>query len=417
MSTSDLFKYLDPTTLGDSSFLSFSSFADLTQSTYDDEYSQFISSFGQVCDSSQDVKRSHTPFQSSPTPPFTCSDVGSDFDYPQNAFSLLANALSPVTPTPCTGDFGIFHTPSKAGPSKLSGPGQPIHHVSQRSTSSSSDWNSPVTPSLTYKSSVDSLATLAPEHDFYLTPSSNTGYGWDDQAYGASSSSSSYPHSAQNSPPSPSPYRVTSNPTLNTNRHHRAIKQITSMPALKEEDQSTAWFDQYINDDTTKIDEGLVENFDWTFPEFGLGSAGESLGTEGTIFEAFKELETKQEPSTNFDDLTNAQFNDPSSSTNTLSYPQVEVEAPSIVPDLSFSSVDDNSEFMQEYNQWQSDNSVPQSSAPSSSWSNQFSSHGGIDPMSVFQQDMRPHTAPDALGMWSDNGNLSVPGPGSMLRR
>jgi hypothetical protein len=416
MSTSDLFKYLDPTTLGDSSFLSFSSFADLTQSTFDEEYSQFTSSFGQVCDSIQDDKRSHTPYQSSPTPPFSCSDVGSDFEFSQNPFSLLAsNAISPVTPTLCTGDFGIFHTPSRAGPSKLSGPGQqPIHHVSQRSTSSSSDWNSPVTPSLTYKSSVDSLATLAPEHDFYLSPPSNTGYGWDDQAYGASSSS--YSHSVQNSPPSPSPYRVTSNPTLNTNRHHRAIKQITSMPALKEEDQSTAWFDQFINDDTTKVDEGLAENFDWTFPEFGLGTAGE-MGTEGTIFEAFQEMETKQEPPASiFEDLSTAQFSDPSSST-TVSYSQVDVEAPSIVPDLSFSSVDDNSEFMQEFNQWQNDNSVPQSSAPSSSWSNQYSSHGGIDPMSVFQQDLRPSTAPDALGMWSDNASLSVPGPGSMLRR
>ena len=429
MSTLDLFKYLDPTTSDDSSFLSFSSFSDLTQPRYQqDDYSSPCS-FGQVLDYTQESRNRKPYFQSSPTPPFTCSDVGSDFESPQDPFSIISTAFSPISTTsPNNGDFGIFHTPSKAGPSKLSGPGPT--HQSHRSTSSSSDWNSPVTPSLTYKSSVDSLATLAPEHDFYLPPSSHLpspGYGWDDQAFGASSSTS-----AHNSPPSPSPYRVVSNPSLNINRHPRVIKQIMSMPALKEEEQTGSWFDEFLHDDEAKVDvgDGLAENLDWTltFPEF---SQGNNESTEGTIFQAFTEQETNDIASLSFE---NVQASQPSSST-IPSYAQV--EAPSIVPDLSFSSVDNDD--VSHFYQWMNDNPVnmaettqdmslnldmsstldmssASNSAPSTSWGS-YPAQTGIAPSAVFQNDMRPATAPDALGIWSDNSSLSVPGPGSMLRR
>jgi hypothetical protein len=428
MSTLDLFKYLDPTTSDDSSFLSFSSFADLTQPRYQDQDDYSLpSTFGQVCDYSQESGNSKPYFQSSPTPPFTCSDVGS----PQDPFSIISNIFSPIIDSPSNnGEFGIFHTPSKAGPSKLSGP----NHQSQRSTSSSSDWNSPVTPSLTYKSSVDSLATLAPENDFYLPPSSHLpspGYGWDDQAFGASSSTS-----AHNSPPSPSPYRVVSNPSLGT-RHPRVIKQIMSMPALKEEEQSNSWFDEFLHDEDAKVEEKLAEDLDWTlsFPEFN--QSNNETSTEGTIFQAFTEQESN--------DISNLSFDNIQPSSSTLpTYSQV--EAPSIVPDLSFSSVDNDD--VSHFYQWMNDNpvdmsastvdmtssnldmttstldmssastsgpSVSSSSVPSTSWGN-YPAQNGIAPSAVFQNDLRPATAPD-LGIWSDNSSLGVPGPGSMMRR
>jgi hypothetical protein len=424
MSTLDLFKYLDPTTSDDSSFLSFSSFADLTQPRYQqDDYSLPSSSFGQVFDYSQESGNTKPNFTSSPTPPFTCSDVGSEFDYPQDPFSIITNAFSPLISSPNNGEFGIFHTPSKAGPLKLSGPS----HQSHRSTSSSSDWNSPVTPSLTYKSSVDSLATLAPENDFYLPPSSHLpspGYGWDDQAFGASSSTS-----AHNSPPSPSPYRVVSNPSLGT-RHPRVIKQIMSMPALKEEEQSqsASWFDEFLHNDDAKVEDKLAEDLDWTlnFPEFNQGN--NQTSTDGTIFQAFTEQDSN--------DVSNLSFDNAQPSSSTIPTYQ-QVEAPAIVPDLSFSSVDDND--VNHFYQWMNENPVDMSgtnmdmtapgldmsnstldmssastSAPSSSWG-QYPAQNGIAPSAVFQNDLRPSTAPDALG-WSDN-SLSVPGPGSMMRR
>jgi len=424
MSTLDLFKYLDPTTSDDSSFLSFSSFADLAQPRYQQDDYSLPSSFGQVFDYSQESRNTKPHFQSSPTPPFSCSDLGSEFESPQDPFSIISNAFSPLISSPNNGDFGIFHTPSKAGPLKLSGPST---HQSQRSISSSSDWNLPVTPSLTYKSSVDSLATLAPEHDFYLPPSSHLpspGYGWDDQAFGASSSTS-----AHNSPPSPSPYRVVSNPSIGT-RHPRVIKQIMSMPALKEEDQSNSWFDEFIQNDDAKVEDKLAEDLDWTltFPDFNQGN---TESTDGTIFQAFTEQDSN--------DLTNLSFDNQPSSSTLPTYGQV--EAPAIVPDLSFSSVDEND--VSHFYQWMNENPVDMSassldmssssnlnldnsastldlssastSAPSTSWGN-YPAQTGIAPSAVFQNDLRPATAPDALG-WSDNSSLGVPGPGSMMRR
>lgn len=61
------------------------------------------------------------------------------------------------------------------------------------------------------------------------------------------------------------------------------------------------------------------------------------------------------------------------------------------------------------------DLSSASTSAPSTSWGN-YPAQTGIAPSAVFQNDLRPATAPDALG-WSDNSSLGVPGPGSMMRR
>lgn len=202
------------------------------------------------------------------------------------------------------------------------------------------------------------------------------------------------------------------------------------MPALKEEEQSqsASWFDEFLHNDDAKVEDKLAEDLDWTlnFPEFNQGN--NETSTDGTIFQAFAEQDSN--------DMSNLSFDNAQPSSSTIpTYNQV--EAPAIVPDLSFSSVDDND--VNHFYQWMNDNPVDMSgttldmtapgldmsastldmssastSAPSTSWGN-YSVQSGIAPSAVFQHDLRPATAPEALG-WSDN-SLSVPGPGSMMRR
>lgn len=386
----DLFKYLDPTTLDDSSFLTFSSFADLTCTS---PYDKGFASFSDLEHGSEKKSPYHPTSSFTSTPPCSYSEY-SGSESPEHPFSIISSAFSPSTPSFSGGDFGIFHTPSKAGPSKLSGPSPtvnsyPSQHVSHRSTSSS-DWNSPVTPSLTYKSSVDSLATLAPEHEFFLPPSSqNSAYGWDDQSLGSSSSLAPL----KQSPPSPSPYRIASNPSLGAYRHPRAIKQITSMPALKEEEQSVPFnIDDYVNDGSEPV-AALAGEFNWAFPEFSNTDMSSFDNIGSTDMSAF--------------DFSADQSNVASSSSNSDFLQQ---EAPALLPELSFSSVDETAIF-----NWANDQSELQS-APSTSYGSSLQPLN-VDPSNVFAAQTRPATAPDGLGIWQDNSALGVPGPGSMLRR
>jgi hypothetical protein len=186
------------------------------------------------------------------------------------------------------------------------------------------------------------------------------------------------------------------------------------MPALKEEEQSN-WLDEFVNDDSGNVDDGLGDGIDWSFPQYGSST---EMQTEGSIFQAFKDMELNNQSNISYDDSTIAQPCVPSSSTSSElpSFPQV--EAPGLLPDLSFSSVDDDAATASFY-QWMNDNPLEQQQpAPQVSWPNYAStSSTGVDPMAVFQNDLRPATAPDALGIWQDNSNLGVPGPGSMLRR
>jgi len=205
-----------------------------------------------------------------------------------------------------------------------------------------------------------------------------------------------------------------------------------SMPALKEEEQSqsNSWFDEFLHNDDAKVEDKLAEDLDWTlnFPEFNQMNQGNNeSSTDGTIFQAFTEQ--------NSNDVSKFSFDNAQPSSSTIPYNQA--EAPAIVPDLSFSSVDEND--VNHFYQWMNENPVDMSgtnmdmtapsldmsnstldmssastSAPSSSWG-QYPAQNGIAPSAVFQNDLRPSTAPDVLG-WSDN-SLSVPGPGSMMRR
>ena len=309
-------KYLDPTTMDDSSFLSFSSFADLTRSPYE----EFLAPAGKP---KQQQHQHHHPRQfiqpqhsqppqpfglyqsfellsqppvfSSTPPPSSHSDSGSES--PSTPYVVSCIASSSYTPrTPAVHDFATFTSPSssplinRGGPSRYSVPNTnytPSHHVSHRSTSSSSDWNSPVTPSLTYKSSVDSLASFAPEPDFFLPPSStHTAFGWDDQSLG---SSSSLTLQSPSSPPSPTPHRVVSNPTLGKNRHPRSVTQVKSLPSLREEGATTM-------ESSTQFDDLDVfalfthDNSDPIPPQEWVSGTSLSSDMAGTMFEAMNEL-------------------------------------------------------------------------------------------------------------------------------
>jgi hypothetical protein len=100
---------------------------------------------------------------------------------------------------------------------------------------------------------------------------------------------------------------VASNPTLGgAPKSLKALKAVTSMPALKEEEQTSAvqWFDGteleltptssgYVKQlmsrsEDNLIDDTLVGEFDWAFGTYGLG---EAVPAESTLFAAFQDTD------------------------------------------------------------------------------------------------------------------------------
>ncbi|CAD6568425.1 MAG: hypothetical protein TREMPRED_004536 [Tremellales sp. Tagirdzhanova-0007] len=259
--------FLDPTSQfgASTSFLSFSSFADLDSSA--PSWNLFASDLSKPGSSSSNT--------STPSP--------------SNPFEIIRSAFE--TPSP-PGEIGIFHTPAKAGPSKLSGSESSTQTVSQRSSSSSAseEWRTPVTPSLTTKSSCDSFQSFATGSDLYLSPPRTAPFSWDDAS--STLASSSYEAAT------PAPHRTTSNPTLGSTRTRPSIKPIASMPALKEEDSipstPSQWFDgteflgssfpQTMDVPQDVTDDALADDFEWVFGDYGLG---QTVSAESTIFTAF----------------------------------------------------------------------------------------------------------------------------------
>lgn len=273
--------YLDQSPYDSSSFLTFSSFADLTASppsisdTWDDIfYSPAASSSSYSSISSTPPPCSlHTNIKSiAPhllrTPYSTSSDCSSP-DLSFDPFEIGLSAFDLSAP-------GIFHQPSKVGNTKLSAADVTAPGLTHRVTpSTDSNWDSPlVTPALTIPG--------------YVSPvqNSKSAFSWED-APSSLASSSNY------TPPTTAvasvPLRVASNPSLGAHKNPRAIRNVTSMPALKEEVDTFQWFDGTSLDDVAVTDENLVDNFDWVFGDYGLG---DSLPMEGTIFAAFKENES-----------------------------------------------------------------------------------------------------------------------------
>lgn len=261
--------FLDPNSEPEtfSSFLSFSSFADL-------DFTSALPSWNFF-----------SPKSPRPAPASIASDTSSPSR--SDPFEIIASAFD--TPSPA-GDIGIFHTPAKAGQSKLSGTASSLQTLSHRSSDSGEEWNTPETPSLTYKSSTDSFQSFATGTEFYLSPSRSVPFSWDDAS--STLASSSY------EPPTPTLHRTASNPSLGSSRLRPPAKPVVSMPALKEEDHVVStpsqWFDgteispaspsRLLDPPSNGVDDVLVDNFDWVFGDFGLG---EIVPTDSTIFAAF----------------------------------------------------------------------------------------------------------------------------------
>lgn len=280
---------LDPTSYDDapSSFLSFSSFADLAHvasSPFD------ISSweYGSSKSLKSRQKEASEPL-TAPQPPSDGTFSGSSS--PRDPFSVAELAFEP------SGPVGIFV--ESVQPRKVAD-GNPSSSHSYRSSASSNDtWDEPITPALSNRASIESFAstsTMHPSMYKHATP----GYAWDDASTGLGTASGFIQ----------TPHRTTSNPTLNRNQP-RVARPIASMPALKEEDSSTpsAWFDgteqiestlaqpstgaalpltQQLVGGASSLEESndLAEDFGWAFGEYGLGIA--DIPPESTIFAAFQ---------------------------------------------------------------------------------------------------------------------------------
>ena len=268
-----------------SSFLSFASFSDLIDSSAFDLSSWDTSTLGGSKSSPSSSSRPQTSSYSS----------GSDTSTPSSSdpFIVIGEAFEPATPA---GEIGIFHTPSKAGPFKIN-KAQAGGGISM-SYRSSGEWDTPVTPSLTNRSSVDAFASGSFSKSTLCTPSSAP-FHWDDASTSTLGASSSY----RAVPVSPSPHRTTSNPILNS-RPRLPVKTVSSMPALSEEDHSTpsAWFDGTDltcpelgsqNGSLDIKDDLLGEDFEWVFSNSNFSGLSDQVPIESTIFAAFQSHDSK----------------------------------------------------------------------------------------------------------------------------
>ncbi|WWD19233.1 hypothetical protein CI109_103691 [Kwoniella shandongensis] len=367
----------DPSTQYDpESFLTFSSFSDLSSSNWDD-YS--------------------LPEPKQP-PANSVSDASSPT--PSDPFEIVHSAFEQES-TPIESEVGIFHTPTKASGSGSRDSQNPSY--THGSTSSSDTWDTPITPSVN-KSASDTFAFGVTGNEFYV-PASQTGFAWDQAT--PSISGSSY------TPPTPihQAHRITSNPVLSSNRLPRTIKQISSMPALKEEDQmastSSQWFSgadftegqpsllppANIND---AAEEKLVDEFDWVFGDYGLG---EAVPSDGTIFEAFKQEE-------HADSIAMTQ----SLSHNALdSYSQLPTASGSSIPNWAPQTSTQDVIGLGQFD-FSSQHNLPQTMAPFT-----------IDPMAVMgtngmeEESSRPSSAPGLNG-GEGRGLLSVPMADMMMK-
>ena len=455
-------KYLDPTTLDDSSFLSFSSFADLTRTPYDESLSPIASSSSarshlkrkqpQLVQPQRLQSQAFGLYQSfdlesysTPTPPSSHSDSGSEASSTPRPFHAVAcsasSSYTPRTPTSVVHDLSILHTPSssplinRGGPSRYSAPTTtPSHHVSHRSASSSSDWNSPVTPSLTYKSSVDSLASFAPEPDFFLPPpSTNTAFGWDDQSLG---SSSSLTLRSPNSPPSPSPHRIASNPTLGKNRHPRTLTQVKSLPSLREEgavsmdnnEFANSLFDQFTNFENLALGS---DNQDWSAKadQQTLDPFFDSIDFASLVDQANQWASEAQSTSAGSTSAVTTSCSGELASLDSFTLSESfnlngsgmmsMLNAPSLVPDMSSASTDTNVADVQ-YTGWQpetslSDQDLYGSSQPGSG-DNDFTQYLNMQDDQRVQRPVTAPQQPSSSRPASSSFSLAAPARG-MARR
>ncbi|WVF67492.1 hypothetical protein IAT40_002248 [Kwoniella sp. CBS 6097] len=256
---------LDPSAAAcSSSFLTFSSFSDLSMPSWNDVSIDFKA-----------------------PPAKSVSDASSPS--PTDPFEIVHSAFETYEPaTPAESEFGIFHTPTKlSGAFDEQGGILSLHH---RSSGSTDSWGEPITPSLTGKS----FAALS-GNNHYPTTTPPSGFSWDEST--PSISGSSY------TPPTPGAqaFRVVSNPVIGSSRPVRAIKPITSMPSLREEESNltgnmfdaSEFLETQLQVPSGPLDvpydvNEVADGLDWVFGgQYGLGGSG-SLNADDTIFSAFQ---------------------------------------------------------------------------------------------------------------------------------
>ncbi|WVQ90700.1 hypothetical protein IAS59_004481 [Cryptococcus gattii] len=283
---------LDPNSQYDSDYLSFSSLIDL-------------------CPPALNTKGvGSNTFSSTSSPSFS------------EPYDVLNDDYEPQTPK--CGEAGIFHTPPKRTN------GYEDCNLLTSDLTSSSPVDTLITPFKSSKSSVggyDQYSYNVPT-DAFLS-SSRPGFSWDDAS--SSFSGASY------QPPSVAPraMRVASNPTLDAPRNPRFVKQVVSMPLLKEEPLNTEsnWdnSDGFVPDGQQEVDVGYVNNgasvdgFRNVFSNVSIGENGANTAADVLTFQSPEGLDSSTQYTVNTGDIqsissssSNAMYIQASSSSSSM---------------------------------------------------------------------------------------------------
>ncbi|OXG76321.1 hypothetical protein C348_04893 [Cryptococcus neoformans Gb118] len=215
-------------------------------------------------------------------------------------------------PTPKCGEVGIFHTPPKS----TNGYEECDSFTPEHTLSSSMD--AFVTPIKSLKSSISGYGQYGynlPTDSVFLS-SSHSNFPWDD----ASSNLSGATY--QPLSVAPRAMRVASNPTLDAPRNPRFVKQVVSMPSLKEEALNTEsdWDNSksFVTDEQQGLNVDFVssrapvDGFDNVFGGFGTGENGVNTAASTLTFQSPESLDLSTQSTVNTMDIRSI----PSSSTS-----------------------------------------------------------------------------------------------------
>ncbi|WVN86206.1 uncharacterized protein L203_101367 [Cryptococcus depauperatus CBS 7841] len=242
------FTFFDPTSrYSESDFLSFSSLSEFSQPAFEN--------FG-----FDDKKNLGSSDASSPSP--------------LDQFDALVGIFEPQTPR--SGETIVFRTPSKS----VDGlDGQNVFDLDYKSAFD--ELGTPVKSA--FSSDELSLFSVATDEIFLSSPPG--GFPWDDVT-------DSLPSVPCVAPASTKPIRVASNPSLGSSRNPHHVKQVISMPSLREETydlNGDQWLDasqfslsQLDLPQMNSIHEESLENFETIFGDFGLDD--QSGGPGGPVF-------------------------------------------------------------------------------------------------------------------------------------
>lgn len=205
--------------------------------------------------------------------------------------------------TPKCGQVGIFHTPPKStNDYEKCDLFTPEHTLS-------SPMDAFITPIKSSKSSVsgyDQYGYITPADSIFLS-STRSNFPWDDVSSNLSGATYQTPSVT------PRAMRVASNPTLDAPRNPRFVKQVVSMPLLKEEPLNTEsdWDNSksFVMDEQQGMDVGFVSSrapvngFDNVFGGFNTGENGVNTAASILTFQSPESLDSSTQYTTNTVDI------------------------------------------------------------------------------------------------------------------